>query len=222
MHLTTRTSLPLLWSLRGTILGSGQSLGGGKRIGVQRTSSLAVFDLPDHYPAFKVRGENPLTIRSEARAKGEITTLLQFAQFLAAALPERDRVVTSAGDETVGMTIIDREHAAGVGSPVLCLFAFLHLPEFHRPIFAGRREQLGIAAPAQRGDGGFVPREREEFLRAFRIPNADAAVAIRGGQHLAVGTERDCRNPIGVLLELVLKLAGLGGPHLHDADRKST
>src|ERR1039458_7003788 len=148
MHVTTRTSPPLLWSLRGTSLGGGQGLGCGKRIGVQRTRSLAVFDLPDHYPAFKVRGENPLTIRSEARAQGEIATLLQLAQFLSAALPERDRVVASASDETVGVRIIDREHAAWVGSPALCLFAFLHLPEFHRPIFAGRREQFGIAAPA--------------------------------------------------------------------------
>src|ERR1035441_7492725 len=147
MHLTTRTSLPLLWSLRGTILGSGQSLGCGKRIGVQRTSSLAVFDLPDHYPAFKVRGENPLTIRSEARAQGEIATLLQLAQFLSAALPELARVVAPARDETVGVRIIDREHAAWVGSPALCLFAFLHLPEFHRPIFALPHEQFGVDFP---------------------------------------------------------------------------
>src|ERR1035437_5007783 len=133
MHVTTRTSLPLLWSLRGTILGGGQSLGCGKRIGVQRTRSLAFFDLPDHYPTFKVRGENLLTIRREAGAQREIAALFQIAQFLSAALPERDRVVTAAGDETIGVGIIDRERAAGVGSPALGLFALFHFPKFHRP-----------------------------------------------------------------------------------------
>src|ERR1035441_7334720 len=134
MHVTTRTSLPLLWSLRGTILGGGQILGCGKRIGVQRTRSFAVFDLPVTDPAFKVRGENLLTVGAEASAQRQIATLFQVAQFLSAALPERDRVVASAGDETVGVGIIDREHAAGVGSPALCLFAFLHLPELDRAL----------------------------------------------------------------------------------------
>ena len=56
-----------------------------------------------------------------------------------------------------------------------------------------------------------MPGESEEFLRVVRVPKADAAVAVGGGQHLAIGAKGDRCDPIGVFLDFVLQLAGFGG-----------
>src|ERR1035437_2201299 len=64
-----------------------------------------------------------------------------------------------------------------------------------------------------------MPGKREQLLRALRVPYADAAVAVGGGEHLAVGAEGHGGDPVGVLLDLMLKLAGPGGPEFNEPAR---
>ena len=49
--------------------------------------------------------------------------------------------------------------------------------------------------------------EREHDAARFSFPDIGAAVAVAGGQHLAVGAELDRGHPVCVLLDFVAQLA---------------
>src|SRR5437899_3374878 len=113
------------------------------------------------------------------------------------------------------MREIHPERAAAVRVPALGLLAVLRFPPLDRSIFAARSEDLRVAAPAQRGDGCFVPGQREEFLAVVGVPEADPAITIGAGEHLAVGAEGEGIHPIRLFLELVEQLAGASRINLY-------
>ncbi len=111
------------------------------------------------------------------------------------------------------MTVTHAQHPAVFRRPAFHLPAVLRLPELHGAVFARRRQNFRIPAPAQRGHRRLVPAQREQFLPVLRIPDAHAAIAVRRRQHLSVRTERNRRDPVRVLFDLMLNLSRLRRPH---------
>src|SRR5688572_9765528 len=101
------------------------------------------------------------------------------------------------------MRVRQREDAATVRRPRLGLLAFSGFPPADIPVLAGGSHDFRIVTPSQGGDGGAMAGQREEFLAVLRIPQIDAAIAIRAGEEFPIGTERNRRYPIGMFLDLV-------------------
>ena len=157
-----------------------------ERIRVQLTGALAVVRRPYRDAAREVRGEHALVVVAEGRADRQVARELKAAHLAAVRVPQGHREVAAAGDQPAVVGEAHAQRARAVRRPALHLPAFLHLPELHRAVLAGGGQQLGVAAPAQGGDGRFMAGQREQLLRALRVPDADAAIAVGGGEHLAV------------------------------------
>ena len=81
-------------------------------------------------------------------------------------------------------------------------------------VFAGRGEDIGIAAEADVGDAGLVTGQAVEFVAGLGFPDPESARAVAAGQQHAIGAEAHGGDPVGVLLDGLDELAVGGGIEL--------
>ena len=92
--------------------------------------------------AREIGGDDLFAIMRESGAKRQFGGSFESMNFAAIGIPKDDGIVPATGHEPAIVTVADTERAGSMGSPILDLFALLHLPDFDAAVFAGRGEQF--------------------------------------------------------------------------------
>ena len=168
----------------------------------------------DH--AVPVRGKDPFAVLRDGSLDDHFTEKWQAFLQIEIGLPDLHFAVASGGDEFTGAGVVEGKRAAAMSGELLDLSTIVHLPEDQLSIFRGGANDIRVRSPGNGCDATAVSAQGVKLVSCEGLPHPRAAIAIASGKENAVRRIGEGGDPVGMLLDRLDLLPGLGVPELDE------
>ena len=208
---------------------------GRRRVGLGQLQSgrdrrrvrLQIADLPPGRPLEDLHRAGPITHQHHPASLVERSLQPQVGnrrqrQLLGAVLiPDLGHPVATGRNQPAVTQEVHRSRPATVRPPRLDLRPVGHLPQPDGRVFARTRQHIAVDPPVHRGHHRPVPIQHVELAPRVRLPDHQPVAAVTRRQQHPIGAELHRRDPVGVLLHLVLQLTVSGRVNPHHLPRST-